>query len=119
MAVPFDPVRLATNGGNQPAWSPNGRELFYVQRGVFGIEPGPTTLMCVKLVTAPAFMAAAPERLFESSDLRYAWGRSYDVAPDGRFLITLSSERPTSLAPAQMIFVQHWFEELKRLVPTK
>ncbi len=74
-------------------------------------------LMSVRIGTAPAFLAGTPETLFESGDLRSAWGRSYDVAPDGRrFLITLRKEEPP--APTQMIFVQHWLEELKRLVPT-
>ena len=111
---------ISTNGGEQPAWSGNGRELFYVQGGVFGSGGGPTTLMSVRIATAPAFLAGTPEAVFESADLRIGWGRSYDVAPDGRrFLLTLNKEAPTNLAPAQMIFVQHWFEELKRLVPTK
>ena len=110
---------ISTNGGEQPAWSGNGRELFYVQGGGFG-GGGVTTLMSVKVATAPAFLAGTPEAVFESADLRTAWGRSYDVASDGRrFLLTLNKEAPTNLAPAQMIFVQHWFEELKRLVPTK
>jgi hypothetical protein len=34
-------------------------------------------------------------------------------------LLPLAKEPPTNLPPAQMIFVQHWFEELKRLVPAK
>jgi hypothetical protein len=44
--------------------------------------------------------------------------RSYDIAPAGRFLLTLHKEATTNRAPTQMIFVQHRFEELKRLVPT-
>ena len=103
---------ISTNGGLQPAWGGNG-ELFYVQAGASGSPK----LMSVRIRTAPAFLAGTPETLFESGDLQSAWGRSYDVAPDGRgFLITLSKEQPT--APAQMIFVQHWLEELKQLVPT-
>jgi hypothetical protein len=31
----------------------------------------------------------------------------------------VNAEPMTNRAPAQMIFVQNWFEELKRLVPTK
>ena len=34
-------------------------------------------------------------------------------------MLALNKEPPTNPAPAQMIFVQHWFEELKRLVPAK
>jgi serine/threonine-protein kinase len=109
---------ISTNGGWQPAWSGSGRELFYVQGGAIA-GGGVTTLMSVKIATAPAFQAGTPEALFESPDLRIAWGRSYDVASDGqRFLLTLNNEATTNLAPVQMIFVQHWFEELKRIAPT-
>ena len=108
---------ISTNGGWQPAWSGSGRELLYVQGGAVG-GGGVTTLMSVKIATAPAFLPGTPEAVFESPDLATPWGRSYDVAPDGRrFLLTLRKEAPTNLAPAQMILVQHWFEELKRLVP--
>lgn len=81
---------------------------------------GVPTLMSVSLTTAPAFRAGTPNVVFENPALRIPWGRSYDVAPDGRrFLLTLTNDAPTKPAPAQMILVQHWFEELKRLVPTK
>jgi Tol biopolymer transport system component len=111
---------ISTNGGEQPAWSRNGRELFYVQSGGFNNNAGPPTLMSLPIETVPTFRAGAPEKLFDSADLVTPWGRSYDVASDGRrFLITLNKNTPTSVAPAQMIFVQHWFEELKRIVPTK
>jgi len=109
---------ISTNGGNQPAWSPNSRELFYVQGA--GLDGGPIALMSVSVETTPAFRAGTPEKLFESFNLRSAWGRGYDVASDGRrFLMALDKERAKNPPPAQMIFVQHWFEELKRLVPAK
>jgi hypothetical protein len=44
--------------------------------------------------------------------------RSYDVAPDSRFLMVRDVERPP-LKPTNIILVQNWFEELKRLVPMK
>jgi hypothetical protein len=77
-------------------------------------------LMSVSVETTPTFRAGTPKKLFESVDLRSAWGRSYDVAADGRrFLMTLDKEPATNPAPAQMVFVQNWFQELKRLVPIK
>jgi hypothetical protein len=83
-------------------------------------EAGSRTLLSVRIATAPSFVAGRPETLFESADLASAWGRNYDVAPDGRrFLMAIEKELPTSLAPTQMILVQNWFDELKRLVPTK
>jgi len=45
--------------------------------------------------------------------------RGYDVTPDGRrFLMVQSKERPP-IKVTQMILVQHWVEELKRLAPAK
>ena len=48
-------------------------------------------------------------------------GRTYDISPDGqRFLMIKegSGTDQTAVAP-QVILVQHWTEELKRLVPAK
>jgi hypothetical protein len=76
--------------------------------------------MSVSVATAPTFNAGTPRPVFESADLLTAWGRSYDVASDGRrFLLTLNKQATRNLPPSQMIFVQHWLEELKRLVPTR
>ena len=61
-----------------------------------------------------------PMKLFER---RYYTGpnsgRSYDVSPDGqRFLMIKESRRPSGrAAPPTLIVVQHWDEELKRLLP--
>ena len=47
-------------------------------------------------------------------------GRAYDVSPDGRrFLMMKAPGTAASAAPPALIVVQHWDEELKRLVPTK
>jgi hypothetical protein len=90
-----------------------------VQGGGFDPGGGVTTLMSVSVTTSPEFRAGMPEKVFESTALVTPWGRNYDVAPDGRrFLLALNKEAPASLPPAQMILVQHWFEELKRLVPS-
>lgn len=78
------------------------------------------TLFAVRISTAPEFQAGVPQRLFEHVDLAIAWGRSYDVSPDGqRFLIALTKDRPTDLASTQMVFVQNCFDEVKRLVPVR
>ena len=48
-------------------------------------------------------------------------GRSYDVDPDGkRFLmIKDATAGDPSATRSSIIVVENWFEELKRLVPTK
>ena len=51
---------------------------------------------------------------------RLAGTPPYDVAPDGeRFLmITEAGGAEDESAPASLIVVQNWHEELRRLVPT-
>ena len=48
--------------------------------------------------------------------------RRVDVLPDGRFVGVLGELNPATGEPVdpaiQIHIVQHWFEELKRLVPT-
>jgi hypothetical protein len=47
-------------------------------------------------------------------------GRPYDVSLDGQhFLMIKAPGTDASAAPPALILVQHWDEELKRLVPTK
>ena len=47
-------------------------------------------------------------------------GRTYDVSSDGqRFLMIKAPRTDAGAAPPSVIVVQHWDEELKRLVPTK
>jgi hypothetical protein len=69
------------------------------------------------------FRIGTPTRLFEGPyTLATApSSRTYDISPDGqRFLMikAVGASDKTS-APANLIVVEHWFEELKRLVPTK
>ena len=106
-------VTISTDGGRQPLWSRDGSELFY---------RGPRGMMAVSVETDPTFRAGDPEVLFEDqySGYRGRGLRSYDLAPDGRFLMVKEgieangTEGPTT----QIVLVQNWFEELKRLVPT-
>ena len=43
-------------------------------------------------------------------------GPGYDVLPDGRFLMVRGAD-PSGTR--EIVLVQNWFEELKRLVPAK
>jgi Tol biopolymer transport system component len=81
-------VRISTEGGGEPAWSPDGKELFY--------RVG-DRLMGVRVETSPTFTAAVPRVLLTGS---YVAGggldapRLYDVSPDGkRFLFIKPVEK--------------------------
>jgi hypothetical protein len=110
------PVRVSPAGGVQPVWSRDGRELFYLQG---------TTMMAVAVRPGTETFAFGDAReLFDASFARFevgtyeAPGSSYDVAPDGRFLMIQPVARPQT-APTRIIVVQNWFEELKRRVPVR
>jgi hypothetical protein len=46
--------------------------------------------------------------------------RNYDIAPDGqRFLMLKAGGIDPTRTPPQIVVVQHFDEELKRLVPAK
>ena len=106
--------QVSTAGGTRPLWAQSGRELFYVtpSGGLvrMGVEPGqtwaatPSTPLPIEgYFTIPA---GNP-------------GRTYDLSSDGqRFLMIKGSASTGAIAPTQIVVVQHFDEELKRLVPT-
>jgi Tol biopolymer transport system component len=103
--------QISTEGGMEPTWNPNGRELFY--------RTG-DKMMAVDITTEPNFKAGKPKVLFERHyEPTPATGTNYDVSPDGqRFLMLKPSEQETA-APTQINVVLNWSEELRRRVPTE
>jgi eukaryotic-like serine/threonine-protein kinase len=102
--------QISTGGGTEPAWNPNGRELFYCSED---------KMMAVDIATQPGFAAGRPRMLFEGryGDSPNPLIANYDVSPDGqRFLMTKESEQSSSAT--QINVVLNWFEELKQKVPT-
>jgi serine/threonine-protein kinase len=100
--------QVSTGGGTEPLWGPKGDELFYrtaTSLMVVPVQPGAT----------PMFGNAA--MLFNLGDIAGA-GRDYDIAPKGdRFILTAPIAQEDGAAD-QIVVVQNWQEELKRLVPT-
>jgi serine/threonine-protein kinase len=104
--------QVSTNGGTRPLWSRDGRELFYF------IPPG--VIMAAPIVPGSVFSAGTPVAVVKGNYSSPQSGRMYDVSPDGRRFLLIKEVRPQGEAaapPPQLIVVQHWSEELKRLVP--
>ena len=103
--------QISTDGGTEPLWNRNGRELFYRSGN---------RMMSVPISTEPAFAPNKPAMLFEkdyAASQFPATGIAYDVSPDGqRFLMVKEPDQASALA--QINVVVNWFEELKRLAPT-
>jgi eukaryotic-like serine/threonine-protein kinase len=110
---------VSIDGGSQPAWARSGRELFFVAPG-----PGRTfRMMVVDIRLGDVFTVGKPRVLWEAMSQRYpagTGGRTYDVAPDGRrFLMTQQRDDGSQPPITQVVLVQNWLEELKRLAPRK
>ncbi len=99
--------QISTEGGNQPVWARDGRELFY-RNG--------DKMMALAVTTQPTFSAATPRLLFEGRyEPSFRGEANYDVSPDGqRFLMVKSMEQPT---PTPLVVVLDWFTDLTRRVP--
>jgi len=97
---------ISTEGGTQPLWNPNGREIFY-RNG--------DKMMAVEVATTPDIKLSTPHALFEQ---RYAFGAgitiaNYDVAADGQRFIMVRDEA----GAARLNVVLNWLSELGRVAP--
>jgi eukaryotic-like serine/threonine-protein kinase len=101
--------QISTEGGTEPVWNPDGRELFYRSGD---------KMMAVDITTQPSFSAGKPRVLFEG---RYEpaplTNPNYDVSRDGQRFLMLKPAGQADEAATQINVVLNWFEELKRLVP--
>ncbi len=99
---------ISSNGGTEPVWSADGREIFY-RKG--------NQMLAVAVQTEPTFVADAPRVLFEEPYVlaAAAVGRpNYDVGSDGRTFVMIRNNSD----PRHLHVVLNWFEELERLDPT-
>jgi Tol biopolymer transport system component len=102
--------QISTEGGTEPVWNRNGRELFYRSGD---------KMMAVDIATQPSFTVGKPQMLFEGPYAPIAaTTRNYDVSPDGQRFLMLKPSEQGQAASTQISVVLNWFEELKRKVPT-
>ncbi|MBP1623446.1 MAG: serine/threonine protein kinase, partial [Acidobacteria bacterium] len=110
-------LQVSTGGGDDPLWSPDGRELFYRNADA---------VMAVLVKTNPAFSIEKPKMLFQGkyiiSDISMSDVNPWDISPDGkRFLMTKplagTGATPEAAGPRQINIVLNWLEELKKRVP--
>ena len=86
-------LQVSVNGGDDPRWRSDGRELFYVSRDGYLVSAA-VRHTGDRLVTDP------PQRLFQlrAAPSRPPYLSSYDVTPDGRrFLVRITQSDSRSL----------------------
>ena len=77
-------------------------------------------MMSVAVETEPTFLAELLKVFFDLGGYQFCpcVVRNYDIAPNGeRFLLVKPVVAYDAYEP-QMVVVENWFEEVKRLAPT-
>jgi Tol biopolymer transport system component len=113
---PFPPTKakyqLTTDGGGEPLWSPDGKQLFYYWN---------SKLLAIDVQTEPSVSFGKPSPLPITGALQQlGLPRNYDITPDGKqFIIVLAASQGQNNQPAtpQINVVLNWVEELKQRVP--
>jgi Tol biopolymer transport system component len=94
-----DRRQISVNGGGQPRWRGDGRELYFVSPD--------RKLMAVAIRTEPAFESDPPRVLFQTRILPAIEARNhYDAAADGRRFV-INSSRPED-ASLPITVVVNW-----------
>ena len=95
-------VPVSLQGGSEPVWAHNGRELFYRSGD---------SLMVASVTLSPTFAVTGRRRLFTNSFLRGGTFREYDVAPDDQHFVMITGGISESvLLGAQNVFQRLLYE---------
>jgi len=101
--------RVSREGGTEPQWSPNGRELFY--------RSGNQDLIAAQVDGSTTFHVGETRTLFSVSG--YLTGPAhagYAVSRDGRRFVFGRQDFAQEPGTSRLILVRHWFTELRPLL---
>jgi serine/threonine-protein kinase len=101
--------QVSREGGDEPVWNPNSRELFFRHGDdMMAVEVGPQS----------SFTAGTPYRLFTGHFTPGLDRANYDaMPPDGQHFVIV---KPTDVVlPPRVNITLNWIEELKQRVPTR
>jgi eukaryotic-like serine/threonine-protein kinase len=99
-------VLISNNGGTEPVWSRDGREIFYR-------DNGSQWLHAARVTMSPNVQVISRTQLFGIADFESAGPHAnYDVTPDGRFIFV---RQPRA---SELIYIQNWPELARRRART-
>ncbi len=96
--------QISSRGGEEPAWSPDGKELFY-------LSPE-NKMIRVAVTTGSSFDASVPEPLFAATLAPIAIRNRYRIAPDGQRFLVLAPQGDLANPPTTVLL--NWNRLLER-----
>ena len=97
-------VKVSDSAGTEPAWSPDGRRIYYRSAGRF---------MAATISTTPHLAVTAHTRLFADSSDNTMPHRNYDVSRDGSGFLMIA---PHTTARPEAVLILNWLGSLRELL---
>jgi eukaryotic-like serine/threonine-protein kinase len=95
--------QVSTDGGSEPVWSPDGRELYFLAAD--------SKLMVTEVRPGNRFDPGVPAPLFEYREVGNAYNSRFDVTKDGHFVLRTAVEQ-SSTVPITVVL--NWQAGLKK-----
>ena len=96
--------QVSKNGGTQPMWRGDGKELFF-------LAPD-STMMATTIDTAHQFQAGVPQALFASHAAVMQGRRNYSMTKDGKRFLVAALQQAASVAP--LTVVVNWLAAVQK-----
>jgi Tol biopolymer transport system component len=97
-------VQISTNGGGQPRWRRDGRELYYLASD--------GKLMAVDITAGPKMSSGIPRVLFDTRLILNPLQDQYAVTPDGQRFLVLTPVTESTTTPITVVV--NWTAGLRR-----
>ncbi len=93
------PIQVSSNGGQEPLWSPDGKELFY-RKG--------DDIMVVSVTMDDKLSVGEPSVVLRDLSIAKTWA-NYRLSPDGKRFLVL--QRDPDAVPRQINVILDWAKE--------
>lgn len=112
--------QVSTEGGVEPHWSRDGSALTYLRVNPLVVPVAMVRVSVRELGgSEPALVFGTPKELFPWKYFFAFGGNHFDMTADGEHFFLIEVGPQSDKANPQLVLVQNWTQELKRLVPTE